>query len=110
MKLREVSLKGHIFVNDIFMFIEKTDVCNFADDNTIQDCGKDFSNILGSLKYDMKILLKCFRMNSLHANPGKFQFMILAKKKRKSVKLIMKTTETEKVKKQFCQISQLITL
>ena len=110
MKLREVSLKGHIFVNDIFMFTEKTEVCNFADDNTIQDCGKDFSNILGNLKYDMKILLKWFRMNSLHANPGKFQFMILAKKKRKSVKLIMKTTETEKVKKQFCQISQLITL
>ena len=47
----------------------------------------------------MKILLKWFRMNSLHANPGKSQFMILAKKKRKSVKLIMKTTETEKVKK-----------
>ena len=99
MKLREVSLKGHVFVNDIFMFIEKTEVCNFADDNTIYDCGKDFYNILGNLKYDLKILLKWFRMNSLHANPGKFQFMILAKKKRNSVKLILKTTQTEESKK-----------
>ena len=38
-------------------------------------------------------------MNSLHANPGKFQFMILAKKKRNSVKLIMKTNQTEESKK-----------
>ena len=34
------------FINDIFMFIEKTEICNFADDNTIYDCGEDLSNIL----------------------------------------------------------------
>ena len=28
------------------MFIEITDVCNFADDDTISDCGKNLSNIL----------------------------------------------------------------
>ena len=59
-----------IFVNDIFMFIEKTEVCNFADDNTIYDCGEDLSNILENLKHDLKILLKWFRINSLQANPG----------------------------------------
>ena len=62
----------NVFVNDIFMFIEK-----------------DFSNILDNLKHDIKILLKWFRINSLQANPGKFQFMILGKKKRNSVKLII---------------------
>ena len=83
------------FINDIFMFIEKTEICNFADDNTIFDCVEDLSNILENLKHDVKILLKWLGINSLQANPGKFQFMILRKKKRNSVKLIVNTTEIE---------------
>ena len=61
------------FINDIFMFIEKTEICNFADDNTIYDCGEDLSNILENLKHDMKILLTWFRINSLQANQGTFE-------------------------------------
>ena len=87
------------FINDIFMFIEKTEICNFADDNTIYDCGQDLSNVLENLKHDLKMLLKWFRINSLQANPGKFQFMILGKKKRNSVKLIINTTEIEESRK-----------
>ena len=30
----------YIFVNDIFMIIEQSDICNFADDNTLSSCGK----------------------------------------------------------------------
>ena len=81
------------------MFIDKTEVCNFADDNTIYECGEDLSNILENLKHDLKILLKWFRMNSLQANPGKFQFMILWKKKRNSVKLIINKNEIEESRK-----------
>ena len=84
------------FTNDIFMFIEKTEICNFADDNTIYDCGEDLSNILENLKQDLKILLKWFR---IQANPGKFQFMILWKKKRNSVKLIINKNEIEESRK-----------
>ena len=54
------------------MFIEKTEICNFADDNTIYDCVEDLSNILENLKHDLNILLKWFRINTLQANPGKF--------------------------------------
>ena len=61
----------NVFVNDIFMFIEKTEIFNFADDNIIYDCGEDLSNILENLKHDLKILLKWFRINSVQANPGK---------------------------------------
>ena len=78
-----------IFIDDIFMFIKKSEICNFADDNAIYGCGDDLSNILENLKHDMKILLKWFRINSLQAYPRKFQFMILGKKKRNSVKLII---------------------
>ena len=30
------------FINDIFLFIEKSDTCNFADDNTLFSCGDNF--------------------------------------------------------------------
>ena len=70
----------NVFINDIFMFIEKSKICDFVDDNTIYDCGKDLSNILENLKHGMKILLKWFRINSLQANPGKFQFTILGER------------------------------
>ena len=48
----------NVFINDIFMFIEESEVCNFSDDNTIYDCGEELSNILENLKHDLKILLK----------------------------------------------------
>ena len=35
----------NVFINDIFMFIEKSEICNFADDNTCYNCGEDLSNI-----------------------------------------------------------------
>ena len=34
---------------DIFMLIEKSDIFNLADDNTIYDCGEDLSNVLVNL-------------------------------------------------------------
>ena len=64
----------NIFINDIFLFIEKSDICKFADDNTLFSCGDNLSVILKSLEHDMKILL-----SSLIVNPKKFQFMILQK-------------------------------
>ena len=87
------------FINGIFMFIEKTEICNFADDSTIYDCSEDLSNILENLKHDLKILLKWFKINCLQANPGKFQFMILEKQNRNSVKLIINITEIEESRK-----------
>ena len=70
----------NVLINDIFMFTEKSEICNIADDNTIYDCGEDLPNIVENLKHDMKILLKWCRINTLQADPGKFQFMILGKK------------------------------
>ena len=59
------------------MFIENCETCNFADDNSSEI---EFSSILENLKRDAKTILKWFRINSLKANPGKFQFMIVGKK------------------------------
>ena len=47
-----------IFLNDIFLFIEKPDICKFAHDGTFFFCGDNLSVILKSLEHDMKILLE----------------------------------------------------
>ena len=77
----------NVFINDLFMLIENCVICNFADGNTLYGGGMELSSILGNLKHDTKIILKWFRINSLKANPGKFQFMILGKKQCNKVKL-----------------------
>ena len=68
----------NIFINDISFFVEKSEICNFADDK--YSCGKDLPKIKEGLICAMKNILKWFRLNSLKANPGKFQFMILGDK------------------------------
>ena len=85
-RIAHVSILGplffKIFINDIFLVVEKSDICNFADDNTLFSHGSSLPLILNNLKHDMKNLLYRFKINSLKANTGKFQFMILGKKNR----------------------------
>ena len=47
----------------------------------------ELSSILENLKHDTKIILKWFRVNSMKANPRRFQFIILAKRQCTQVKL-----------------------
>ena len=60
------------WVNDLFMFNDNFEICNFADDYTLQNSGIELSSILENLKHDTKIILKRFRINSLKANPESF--------------------------------------
>ena len=81
------TLVFNVFINDLFMFIENCEICNFADDNTLYSGGMELSSILEDLRHDTKIIIKWFRINSLKANTGKFQSMILGKKQCNKVKL-----------------------
>ena len=80
-------LSFNVFINDLFMFIENCETCNFADDNTLCSSGVELSSTVQNLKHDTKTILKWFRINSLKANPGKFQFLIHGKKQGNKVKL-----------------------
>ena len=48
----------NIFLNDMLWFIEKTDICNCADDNTIYSCAKSVHNVMENLQSDLRIALK----------------------------------------------------
>ena len=75
----------NLFTTDLFLFIERTNICNFADDNAIYSCNINLQTILKDLKNDMQNILKWFKVNSMKPNPKKFQFMILGKSTRQSI-------------------------
>ena len=62
------------------MITEQSDICNFADDNILHSCGERLTEIKENLISDTKSILNWFRLISLKANPGKFQFIILGDK------------------------------
>ena len=70
----------NIFINDLFLFIEESEICNFADDNTLYVCNPFIENVINSLQKDLdnlNNLNKWLTDNSLVANPSKFQLMFL---------------------------------
>ena len=64
------------------MFIRKNEICNSADDNILYKSSPSLSVVLNCFEHDITIVLNWFKVNSLKANPKKFQFMVLGGKKR----------------------------
>ena len=67
----------NIFINDLFLFIIDTELCNFADDNTLYACDSNLKNALTRLRKDTIRIINWFSNNSMVANPAKFQLMFL---------------------------------
>ena len=82
------SLLFNIFINYLFFVIEKSDICNFADDNILYSCGANLETVLENLE---RKRLYWFKFNSIKANPEKFQFMMLSKKSYQPQKLSVNT-------------------
>ena len=61
----------NIFLNDIFLFISKCQLCNYADDNTLYKSGKNMQKIKNDLEMDFMILHKWFDENHMMLNPDK---------------------------------------
>ena len=61
-------------------FLLSSLVCNFADDNTLHRCNKESEIVFINLETDLNNAFAWFNINSLKANPGKFQFMVLGTK------------------------------
>ena len=67
----------NIFINDIFLFLETSNLCNYADDNTLYSCEKNFDIVNEKLKTDFKTLQIWYRDNYLILNPDKCHYMTL---------------------------------
>ena len=73
----------NIFINDIFNFVKKCDLYNYADDNTLSRADKDINIVKQDLENDSLILINWFSDNKMQANPDKFQAIAIGSKTQK---------------------------
>ena len=66
----------NIFINDIFFFLEKTLLANYADDNTTYGVEKDVMTLLKSLESDTYTVLNWFRFNEMKPNQDKCHLIV----------------------------------
>ena len=67
----------NIFIDGFLLFVESSNVCNYADDNTLFAFGKTFDEITKKLQNDFLILDEWFFNNFLVLNSDKCHFMTL---------------------------------
>ena len=68
----------NVFVNDMFHFVDKCSLYNYADDNSISTASPCVHDVVSNLKTDCNNIMEWFSVNDLQANPSKFQFMLLS--------------------------------
>ena len=92
----------NLFINDFIYVIQDSEVCNFADDNTIDAFDDNIETILGMLRKDINNALQWFKYNQMTANPGKFQVIFMGHEKGQKLSLeingiSIRTTEEVKL-------------
>jgi len=69
----------NIFLNDLLLSYQITEICNFADDNTLYECNSSIEKVKFNLEKGLHFILCWFKNNSMVANPDKFQLMFLGR-------------------------------
>ena len=67
----------NIFINDTFLFVESSNICNYAGDNTLFAFGKTFDKVTRKPQNDFLIVDEWFFNNFLVLNSHKCHFMTL---------------------------------
>ena len=70
----------NIYINDMFLFVEHSDVCNYADDTTLHASGKDMNDILGRLEQDADQIATWFQENCMKLNKDKCHLLVSGRK------------------------------
>ena len=68
----------NIFLNDLFLFVENSNLSNYADDNTLYSSGNYLEKVKQTLRQDFGIVTKWFYENNMVLYSGKFHFAILS--------------------------------
>ena len=74
----------NIFLNDIFLFLDKSEICNYADDNTIWTKGQKINTIIPILESEISTLNKWFKDNCMLLNEEKCKYIIIEPQRTKS--------------------------
>ena len=73
----------NIFINYLFLFINKAKLANFADDNTIYANSAEMETLLDILEKECETAIKWFKQNQMIVNPDKFQVIVLGRHNQK---------------------------
>ena len=74
----------NIFINDFLLWINTSDIYNFADDNAITYTSESLEDLVKTLEKESEKATEWFRINSMIVNPGKFQAIIIDRKGQKN--------------------------
>ena len=66
----------NIFMNDLFLFIGKCRLYNYADDDSLDSSSENLADVLYNLRHDGRNAIEWFAKNGMQANPDKFHFML----------------------------------
>ena len=75
------TLLSNIFLNDLFLYIKKAWLHNYAPDNTLSAFATDIDDLIGILKDEWQEIIDWLKLNQIIVNPKKFQAMFISKKK-----------------------------
>ena len=78
------------FFNDFLNVIETDNAHSFADDNTLKAFANNIKNLIHLLEFECSVAIKWFKDNKMIVIPGKFQAIILVKKKNNHTQEIIK--------------------
>ena len=66
----------NIYLNDLFYIVEKTELCNFADDNTPYSSSTDANQAISNVEHDCALLVEWFRDNYMTLNAPKCHLLV----------------------------------
>ena len=69
----------NIYINDLFLFINRATLHNYADDNTLAYFSKTLPNLIGVLEQEAGVALTWRKQNQMIANPEKFHALLIRK-------------------------------
>ena len=70
----------NIFLNDLFLYIKKSDLHNLADDNAITTTCNSLAGLFKTLEQEPESAVSWSKQNEMIVNAEKFQAIILKKK------------------------------
>ena len=66
----------NIYLNDLFLFLQDINICNFADDTTPFACDKTLESVLDKLEGNSKLAIFLFENNYMKLNTDKCYLLV----------------------------------
>ena len=92
----------NIYINDLLLSIQDTDIYNYADDTTIYACDKNIESVIARLENDSSTIIQWLADNFMKLNTDKCHLMVLGRNSNQQVTVnagnsVIENTEEEKL-------------